>query len=134
VAESAEAGGVDEASEKHTKRKKMKLDELTIGEVKELRSLFEDGVCGHPFQVGKNYFIRTVTHHLMGKLVAVYPQELVLEDASWIADDGRFAEFLEKGETEELEVEPFPAGEIAVGRGAVIDACIWNFKVLWKQK
>lgn len=48
----------------------------------------------HPFEVGKNYFIRTVTHHHTGKLVAVYDHELVLENAAWIADDGRLSDAL----------------------------------------
>lgn len=74
----------------------------------------------HPYNVGKNYFIRTVTHHLTGKLIAVHEQELVLEQAAWIADDGRFADALKKCEFN--EVEPFPAGPVIVGRGSIIDA------------
>lgn len=72
------------------------------------------------WQVGKPYLIRTVTMTLHGTLVAVTPSELVLRDAAWIADSGRFANFL-KGE-EPNEVEPFPDGDVLVGRGSVIDA------------
>ena len=43
----------------------------------------------NPYNIGANYFIRTVTHHHTGKLVQVTSQELVLVDAAWIADDGR---------------------------------------------
>lgn len=76
---------------------------------------------GHPFEIGSNYFIRTVTHHLTGKLVEVGPQELVLIDAAWIADDGRLSDAL-KSETFS-EVEPFPDGRrIIVGRASLIDA------------
>lgn len=104
----------------------MDIESLTIGEARKLASLF----CGTPgrnpaedahWKVGANYFIRQVTHHLTGKLVAVTPQELVLEDAAWIADDGRFAQAVDKGEFS--EVEPFPSGRrVIVGRGALIDA------------
>lgn len=73
-----------------------------------------------PWKIGENYFIRTVTHHLTGRLVAVHPIELVLEDAAWIADDGRFADALAKNAF--AEVEPFPDGEVIVGRTSVIDA------------
>lgn len=52
--------------------------------------------------------------------MVVTPQELVLEDAAWIADTGRFADALKKAEFS--EVEPFPDGKVIVGRGAVIDA------------
>ncbi len=74
----------------------------------------------HPFQIGKTYVIRTVTMIQLGKLTAVYPQELVLEDASWIADTGRFANFLKDPELRS-ESEPFCAPCI-VGRGAIVDA------------
>lgn len=73
------------------------------------------------WEIGKNYFIRTVTHHLTGKLVAVGEHELVIVDAAWIADDGKFSSSLA---TEEFnEVEMFPAGKnVLVGRASLIDA------------
>lgn len=78
-------------------------------------------VKSHPYNVGANYFIRTVTHHHTGKLVAVYPQELVLENAAWIADDGRLTDALAKCEFSEIEI--FPPGKLVIiGRGSVIDA------------
>jgi hypothetical protein len=55
-----------------------------------------------------------------GKLVAVGPQELVLESAAWIADTGRFAGALTSCDFN--EVEPFPEGRVILGRGSVIDA------------
>lgn len=72
------------------------------------------------YRIGANYLIRTVTHIQTGRLVAVTPQELVLEDAAWIADTGRFADALKSCEFN--EVEPFPTGRVIVGRGALIDA------------
>lgn len=42
-----------------------------------------------PWNVGANYLIRTVTMIDTGRLVDVGPQELVLEEAAWIADTGR---------------------------------------------
>ena len=71
------------------------------------------------WEIGKNYLIRTVTMIDTGRLVAVTEHELVLEDAAWIADTGRFADALKKSVFN--EVEPFPDGRIIVGRGAVID-------------
>lgn len=72
------------------------------------------------WQVGKCYLIRTVTHIQTGRLVAVGDKELVLEDAAWIADTGRFSGAL--ASCDFSEVEPFPEGQVIVGRGAVIDA------------
>ena len=75
-----------------------------------------------PWKVGENYFIRTVTHHYTGKLAAVHAQELVLTDAAWIADDGRFMQAVASGQFN--EVEPYPDGDVIIGRGSILDATI----------
>ena len=72
------------------------------------------------WEIGTIYLIRTVTMIDTGRLVAVTEHELVLEDAAWIADTGRFMQAVEKAEFG--EVEPFPTGRVIVGRGSVIDA------------
>jgi hypothetical protein len=73
-----------------------------------------------PWNIGANYLIRTVTMIDTGRLVGVTPTELVLEDAAWIADTGRFSDAVQKASFS--EVEPFPAGRVIIGRGSVIDA------------
>ena len=99
----------------------MSIDNLTIGELKQLGFLFGGKTTDNSaWEVGKNYLIRTVTMIDTGRLVAVTDHELVLEDAAWIADTGRFADAVSKAEFG--EVEPFPAGRVVLGRGAVIDA------------
>ena len=70
--------------------------------------------------IGRKYFIRTVTHHHTGELVAITDQEVVLKDAAWIADDGRLTDAL-RSETF-AEVELFPEGNVLIGREAIIDA------------
>lgn len=100
----------------------MDINELTIGQIREIqslgfRSLQSDNSA---WEIGKIYLIRTVTMIDTGVLVAVTPQELVLEDAAWIADTGRFSDAL--GALDFNEVEPFPDGRVIVGRGSVIDA------------
>ena len=111
----------------------MDINKLTIAEVREIAALLNPAqkisecaaelksVDDNPYHVGANYFIRTVTHHHTGRLVRVTNQELVLEDAAWIADDGCFTEAL--ATCEFSEVEMFPAGrQVIVGRGSVVDA------------
>jgi|SRR3990167_1978477 len=111
----------------------MHIDDLTLKEIKYLQSLLNSiGESSHPYSLGKNYFIRTVTHHLTGKLVQVADKELVLEDAAWIADDGRFHDALKTGELN--EIEPFPAGKVIVGRGSLIDCCEWLHDLPRSQK
>lgn len=84
------------------------------------------------WEIGKNYFIRTVTHHYTGKLVGVTDKELILEGVAWIADDGRFAEALKTGDFS--EVEPYPDGKVILGRGALLDASVYPFELPRKVK
>lgn len=72
--------------------------------------------------IGEKYLIRTVTMALTGRLVYLDDKELVLEDAAWIADSGRFSEALKTGKLN--EIEPFP-GEAGIGRGAIVDFTLW---------
>lgn len=121
-----------------------KLNELTIKEAKErlkeyeeLSALFNKNVESDNsdyWKIGKPYFIRTVTMHLVGELVGVYDKELVLKDASWIADNGRFHRFVNGELDDNCEIEPFPDGEVIVGRGALLDATIWKGKLLREVK
>jgi hypothetical protein len=99
----------------------MNIEELTIKDARALVALFGgQNQNENPFKIGANYFLRTVTHHHTGRLVQVTQTELVLEDAAWIADDGRFSDALKKCEFG--EVEPFPKGRVIIGRGSLIDA------------
>lgn len=80
---------------------------------------------GAAFEVGKAYFIRTVTNHYTGRLVAQDEQHLKLEDAAWIADSGcRFGDFLAKGPQSQTEIEPFVEPVILL-RGSLVDATPW---------
>jgi hypothetical protein len=92
----------------------------------------QDGNAAYPYEVGKNYFIRTVTHYFTGTLLYVGPQELLLENTSWIADTGRFSDALKKGTLN--EIEPYPEGPVIIGRGSIIDASPWNFGIVMVQK
>lgn len=79
------------------------------------------GTSDNPFmEIGECYFIRTVTHYFTGRLIWVGDKEICLEDVCWIADTGRFNEFV-AGKTVN-ESEPFPKGaRVIVGRGSIID-------------
>jgi hypothetical protein len=109
----------------------MDIDSLTVKEIKHIQSLLKGPEVTSPYQVGKNYFIRTVTHHYTGRLIRVTPKELVLEDAAWIADDGRFMDCIKDGKVD--EVEPYQ-DEVVIGRGAILDATIWRHKLPRDQK
>lgn len=98
--------------------------ELSIKDLKEILCNNTESVVPAPkpcvWEIGKHYFIRTVTMHVTGTLTMVTDQELMLKDAAWIADSGRFNEAL-KDISKCKEVEPFKNPAI-LGRGSIIDA------------
>lgn len=80
----------------------------------------------NPIRVGNTVLIRSVTHFYTGRIVEKTKDELVLEDAAWIADTGRFSVAVSTGALN--EVEPYPDGTaVAVGRGAIVDVADWKF-------
>jgi len=81
--------------------------------------------------LGKSYFIRTVTFHYTGRLIGLSNDELLLEDAAWVADSGRFAIALKSGELS--EVEPYP-DKVIVMKSAVVDVCEWCHELPRVQK
>lgn len=112
----------------------MNVDDLTIGQAKNLAALFPPQIAqsvatvreasAFDALVGKNIMIRTVTMIFTGSLVAVYPQELVLVGATWIADTKRWQQFIEDGDLNECE--PYPDEQLVIiGRGGLIDATEW---------
>ena len=111
----------------------MDIGELTINQAKELAQMFPSPQQrqSHSFQVGKAYLIRTVTMHYTGRVIAVTDSDVVLEDAAWIADTGRFADSLASGTLN--EVEPYP-GRVAVCRGGMIDFAEWSHELPRRQK
>ena len=79
------------------------------------------------FIIGNSYFIRTVTHHYVGKLIRFNREgaELIFTEASWIPDDGRFHNMLMSGEF--CEIEPYPTKmEMLLNRDTIIDAVRWD--------
>lgn len=73
--------------------------------------------------IGKNVFVRTVTHHFTGKLAALEDGYLQLDEAAWIADDGRLADALADGTLN--EIEPYP-GTCYVAASSLIDVSEWQ--------
>lgn len=78
------------------------------------------GDKSNPFmEVGNDYFIQTVTHYFTGRLVWVGDKELAFESVCWIADTGRFNEFIKGSEANESE--PYKQDDkVIIGRGALI--------------
>lgn len=58
------------------------------------------------FVIGKTYFIRTATYHYTGEVVDLAEDCVFLTKVCWIADSGRFSQFIQ-GETDANESEPY---------------------------
>lgn len=109
----------------------MKMDELTIGEAKELASMLKASSQSHSLPVGKQVIIRTVTHYYTGRIVAVTDSDCVLEDAAWIADTGRWSDALRNSTAN--EVEPY-IDPVIISRGTIVDVTLWRGKLPTEQK
>lgn len=111
----------------------MEIDKLTIGEAKELARLVGGKAEGPPlpFKIGEKIFVRTVTHYLTGKVKDVVGKFLVLQDAAWIADTGRFMDAIEKGTIKECEPV---TSDVRLNTDTIVDCYSWLFELPRTQK
>ena len=80
--------------------------------------------------IGKKWFFRTVTYHLIGKVKSRMGGFFVLENASWIADSGGFSDAIKKGELDEVE----PVGDAIINIDSVTDFYPWIHDLPKDQK
>ena len=80
--------------------------------------------------VGQSFFIRTVTYHLTGKVKKIIGNMIILENAAWIADSGRFMNAIKEGKVNEVE----PVGDALVNLNAITDMFPWRHKLPDTQK
>lgn len=112
----------------------MKLDDLTIGEARELSRMFSTPtgpVTQLACYCGKAVVIRTVTHYYTGRVLSVDGFGIQLGNAAWIPDTGRWWNFLTSGKAS--EVEPYP-GPVMVSLAAIVDLCEWTHELPGAQK
>ena len=80
--------------------------------------------------MGKAFFFRTVTYHLVGKVEKMHGKMLQLSGASWVADSGRFMNAIKEGGLQEVE----PVGIAFVNLDTVTDFFPWKHKLPTEQK
>lgn len=81
--------------------------------------------------IGKSYFFRTVTFHMVGKVTGVFNDKfLILENSSWVADSGRFGAAITTGELSEVEY----VGDSYVNLDAVTDFMPWVHDLPYETK
>ncbi|MFA5652266.1 MAG: hypothetical protein WC933_02785 [Candidatus Paceibacterota bacterium] len=109
--------------------------EVSDEELKQIKEKL--GIVGKEIQsyedlVGEKIFFRTVTYHALGEVKKIVGRFVHLKNASWIADTGRFMNFIKDGVQENSEVEP--VGEMFLNLDTVVDFFIWNNKLPKEQK
>ncbi len=87
-----------------------------------------------PYVIGNYYLVRTVTMIQLGKLINITDKELILDQACWVGDTGRFSEALTNGESSLKEIEMIPDGLVIINRGAICDVFNWKHKLPIKTK
>ena len=83
------------------------------------------------YEVGQKYLFRCITFFYTGRVARETPGELVLADAAWIADTGRFYDSLQSGEFS--EVEPFTS-PVIIPKSTIVDASVWKHELPTEQK
>lgn len=77
-----------------------------------------------PLRKGAMVFMRTVTMAYTGLVVDVTETEILLTQAAWIADSGRYHIAVSSGFPPEAEIEPYPDfAVVLINRAALVD-CI----------
>jgi len=79
-----------------------------------------------PFEIDSKWLIRTVTFAVTGRVKQVKGKFIVLEDAAWVADTGRFSKAIESGTL--LEVEAVTV-DVVVNTDSIVDAYIWKHRL-----
>jgi hypothetical protein len=83
----------------------MDINEMKLKDVMNLAQCLGAKANSSSMKEGKAYLIRCVTHYYTGRIKTITDTDILLEDAAWIADTGRFNECLKNGTFN--EVEPF---------------------------
>lgn len=97
-------------------------DQLTADEQVDISKLDE--------MIGKAYFFRTVTYHITGRVKRLIGNIVVLTDAAWIADSGRFMDCIKSGKLNEVE----PVGNAYLNLATVVDFFDWKHELPKTQK
>jgi hypothetical protein len=81
--------------------------------------------------IGRKWFFKTVTYHFTGEVTNIINGKfLVLKNAAWIVDSGRFSNAILKGTLDEVE----PVKDWIVNLDTVTDFGEWNFDLPMDQK
>lgn len=73
---------------------------------------------------GETVFIRTYTYHYTGRVVLHSSDWIVLEDAAWVAESGRWGEAMVEGKLDEVEVYP-DGRQVFICMSSIVEVTQW---------
>ena len=82
------------------------------------------------FEIEEKYYVETFGKFYVGEVVEVTPLEVSFKNASWVADTGKYSEFLKTGKSNEMEVEPI--GDITLPVAYISMKKVWKHKLFDK--
>ena len=110
---------IEVSEETYDRLKNQFGSEITLKDLNELNDM-----------VGEQYFFRTITFHLVGKIEKRIGNFFLLSGASWVADSGRFMNAIKEGTLSEVE----PVGMAMININAITDCFPWVHKLPIKQE
>jgi len=110
----------------------IEVSEEELKQIKDKLGIVGKEICSYEDFVGDKMFFRTVTYHALGEVKKIVGKFVHLKNASWVADTGRFMNFIKDGVQENSEIEP--VGEMFLNLDTVVDMFIINFKLPKEQK
>lgn len=116
--------------------RRMNINDLTLGQIKEIKNLIGEqstpvNAASEIFKPGTAWLFRTVTHIEVGRVKRVIGPFVELEEASWIADTGRYHDCLKSGVFSEVEPYPIYTG---VNTASLINYAPWPHDLPREQK
>jgi hypothetical protein len=106
------------------------LEISKIKKQKGIKTITSEGI-EIPFEIGGKYLFRTVTYFATGEVESIKGNFLVLKDAAWVADTGRFREAIMTGVLSEVEPVEVP---MYVNINTITDAFVWSHNLPREQK
>jgi hypothetical protein len=84
---------------------------------------------------GIQYFVRTVTYHIVGRYLKTIDGFAIFDKAVWVADSGRFSNALSDGfeNQDDSELEPFPHN-VRINVSSITDFTDYTHEIPLQQK
>jgi len=109
--------------------KPLEISNETYERIKDQLTAEDQAIDTYADMVGKKFFFRAVTYHLVGKVEKQVGTFLELSTASWVVDSGRFMNAIKDGILDEVE----PVGVAYINITTVVDFFPWKHKLPTEQ-